>query len=164
VQFAAGALVALPIALTTGGAPTAPDAAGPVLAFVALSLAGTLMAFWLFAFGQARVKPQLAGAFVNLEPVVGAAVGWLAFGNPASVEQLGGAAAVLAGIALSAMPRSARRARPSARAKPTPRAGTPPRGCNESRRRSDRSSARRAGEGRQHAIARKPPRVGARSR
>ena len=151
VQFATGALVALPIALLTERLPAAPATTGPVLAFVALALAGTLMAFWLFAFGQARVKPQLAGAFVNLEPVVGAAVGWLAFGNPASLGQLGGAAAVLAGIALSTMPRPARRGHPTSRprhpapgsrtprATPRQRAGTRPRGCRGSRPRSGKS-------------------------
>jgi drug/metabolite transporter (DMT)-like permease len=110
VQFAAGALAALPVALVAEGAPRVPLSVGPALAFVALSIAGTLMAFWLFAFGQARVQPQLAGAFVNLEPVVGAALGWLAFGNAATVEQLGGAVAVVAGIVLSTMPRASVRA------------------------------------------------------
>ena len=48
-----------------------------------------------------RVKPELAGAFLNLEPLVGAATGWLAFGETATSVQLAGAVAVLAGIALS---------------------------------------------------------------
>ncbi len=100
VQFAAGALLAAPIALLSG-VPHGPSAATPLLAFAALAAVGTLLPFWLFAFGQARVKPQLAGAFVNLEPVVGAALGWFAFGNAVSLEQLGGAAAVLVGIVLS---------------------------------------------------------------
>lgn len=106
VQFAAGGLAALPAAALTG-VPHAPQSAIPVLAFVALALAGTMMAFWLFAFGQARVDPQLAGAFINLEPLVGAAAGWLAFGNPATVAQLGGAVIVLVGLVLSAQPAAA---------------------------------------------------------
>ncbi|MDQ6811912.1 MAG: DMT family transporter, partial [Actinomycetota bacterium] len=44
-----------------------------------------------------------AGAFVNLEPVVGAAAGWLAFGGSTTIGQLTGALAVLAGIALSTL-------------------------------------------------------------
>ena len=103
VQFAAGALVALPIAALTEGVPHAPAHAGSVLAVAALSLAGSL-AFPLFAFGQARVPAELAGAFVNLEPVVGVAVGWVAFGDGAAVGQLLGAAAVLLGMALSTVP------------------------------------------------------------
>ena len=103
VQFAGGALVALPIAALTEGAPHLPAHAGSLLAVVALSLAGAL-AFPLFALGQARVPAELAGAFVNLEPVVGVAVGWIAFGDAAAIGQLFGAAAVLLGIALSTMP------------------------------------------------------------
>ena len=43
--------------------------AGPALALVALALAGTVLPFWLFAFGQARVPANTAGAFLNLEHV-----------------------------------------------------------------------------------------------
>jgi O-acetylserine/cysteine efflux transporter len=104
VQFAGGALVALPVAVLTDPAPHAPGALLPVLALVALALAGTPLAFWLFAFGQARVPAELAGAFVNLEPVVGAAAGWLALGEPATIVQLAGIVTVLGGIALSMAP------------------------------------------------------------
>src|SRR4051794_11713080 len=104
VQFGAGALVALPHAVLLEGVPAAPAAAGPVVALVALAFAGTLLPFWLFAFGQARVPAGLAGAFLNLEPLVGAAVGWVAFGEAAAAGQVVGAVAVLAGIALSTMP------------------------------------------------------------
>jgi O-acetylserine/cysteine efflux transporter len=102
VQFAAGALVALPVAFATQPVPPAPASGGSAAAVAALALIATPLPFWLFAFGQARVPAPLAGAFVNLEPVVGAAVGWLAFGNPATMVQVAGALAVLAGIALSA--------------------------------------------------------------
>jgi O-acetylserine/cysteine efflux transporter len=104
VQFAAGALVAIPIALVTEVSPGAPAHVVPVLAVAALALAGTLVPFWLFAFGQARVPAHLAGTFINLEPVVGAAAGWFAFGDPAATLQVIGAVAVLAGIAVSALP------------------------------------------------------------
>lgn len=104
VQFAGGALVALPVAVTTGGVPHGPTAIVPAVALAALALAGTPLPFWLFAFGQARVPAELAGAFLNLEPVVGAAAGWLALGEPAGIGQLIGVAAVLAGIAMSTMP------------------------------------------------------------
>ena len=81
VQFAAGALVALPHALVFEGLPPAPATAGPVVALVALAFAGTLLPFWLFAYGQAHVPAGLAGAFLNLEPLVGVAVGWVGFGE-----------------------------------------------------------------------------------
>lgn len=101
VQFAAAAVAALPVALMTRGVDPAGARPGPVLAVAGLSVIGTLLPFTLFAFGQARVPAELAGAFVNLEPVVGAALGWLAFGNRLSLAQAAGALAVLAGIALS---------------------------------------------------------------
>jgi drug/metabolite transporter (DMT)-like permease len=104
VQFAAGALVALPVAFASQPVPPAPNSGDAAAAVAALALIATPLPFWLFAFGQARVPAPLAGAFVNLEPVVGAAVGWLAFGNSATLVQVGGAAAVLAGIVLSARP------------------------------------------------------------
>lgn len=110
VQFGAGALAALPFAVlhdglsfaTTGHVPTE-----PALALAALAVAGTLLPFWLFARGQVHVSPTLAGAFVNLEPLVGAAVGWIAFGNAAGLPQFAGAVAVLGGVALSALPEGA---------------------------------------------------------
>ena len=104
VQLAAGALFALPIAVLLGGAPPIPAGTAPLAAVVALALAGTLLPFWLFAFGQSRVPAEFAGAFVNLEPVVGAAAGWLVLGESAGAGQLAGATVVLLGIALSTMP------------------------------------------------------------
>ena len=73
-------------------------------ALVALAFAGTLLPFWLFAYGQAHVPAGLAGAFLNLEPLVGVAVGWVGFGEAVAATQLLGGLAVLAGIALSTMP------------------------------------------------------------
>ena len=104
VQFAGAALIALPVAFLTDGAPHAPGAPLPVLALAALALAGTPIPFWLFAFGQARAPAELAGAFLNLEPVVGAAAGWLVMGESAGFSQLVGMVAVLSGIAMSTVP------------------------------------------------------------
>ena len=47
------------------------------------------------------MAPELAGAFLNLEPLVGTAAGALAFGDPFGTGQLLGALAILVGIALS---------------------------------------------------------------
>jgi O-acetylserine/cysteine efflux transporter len=115
VQFLGAALGSLPVAALTEGAPAAPASAGVVLAVVALALAGTLVPFTLFAFGQSRVSAEVAGAFLNLEPLVGAVAGVVAFGDPAGLAQIAGGMAILAGIALSSLPllagrRMARRA------------------------------------------------------
>jgi O-acetylserine/cysteine efflux transporter len=107
VQFGAGALAALPFAALHGGlslAVAGRTGTEPVVALGALALAGTLLPFWLFAHGQAQVPAALAGVFVNLEPLVGAMIGWIAFGNVAGLPQLAGAVAVLGGVALSALP------------------------------------------------------------
>ena len=82
-----------------------------MLAVVALAGFGTLLPFTLFAFGQSRVPAQVAGAFLNLEPLVGALVGAAAFGDAVGVVQVAGGAAILAGIGLSSLPLLAGRRR-----------------------------------------------------
>jgi len=69
-----------------------------------VTVCGTLIPFSLFAFGQKRVSAVLAGAFLNLEPLVGAMIGIVAFGDPAGARQVAGGMAIIAGIALSTLP------------------------------------------------------------
>ena len=104
VQFLGATLGSLPVALVSEGVPAAPAGTGVVLAVVALALAGTLLPFTLFAFGQSRVSAEVAGAFLNLEPLVGAIAGAVVFGDPVGLVQAGGGAAILTGIALSSLP------------------------------------------------------------
>jgi O-acetylserine/cysteine efflux transporter len=104
VQFVGAALMALPVAAVAEGPPLAPAGMGTVAATAGLTLLGTLAASTLFAYGQARVSAEVAGAFVNLEPLVGAAAGALVFGDPFGLALAAGAAAILAGIALSSLP------------------------------------------------------------
>lgn len=110
VQFLGAALVAVPVAVFTEGPPPPLAGGGPggpaaaLAATAGLALLGTLGANTLFAHGQARVPAELAGAFVNLEPLVGAAAGALVFGDPVGAPQAIGAAAILTGIALSSRP------------------------------------------------------------
>ena len=61
-----------------------------MLVVLALALTGTLLAFWLFAWAQARVPAALAGAFVNLEPLVGALTGAVVFHDAIGAPQLAG--------------------------------------------------------------------------
>src|SRR3954469_17509411 len=118
VQMLAGALAAVPNAALEG-LPATPGGAAPVLALVALATAGTLIPFALFAHGQAHVPAELAGAFLNLEPLVGAGAGALAFGDPLGHGQMAGALAILAGIGLSTKSQGA--------GSPTREAGVPTR-------------------------------------
>jgi drug/metabolite transporter (DMT)-like permease len=104
VQFVGAALAALPIAAIFEGAPAAPTGAGPVLAVVALVAGGTLLPFTLFAYGQSRISAEVAGAFLNLEPLVGVIAGAVAFGDPVGFAQAAGGVAILGGIGLSSVP------------------------------------------------------------
>ena len=104
VQFLGAALAALPFSVAAEGVPALPAGPGVVLAVAGLAAGGTLLPFTLFAYAQGRVSPEVAGAFLNLEPLVGAVAGVVVFGDPAGPVQLAGGAAILAGIALSSLP------------------------------------------------------------
>jgi drug/metabolite transporter (DMT)-like permease len=117
VQFAAAAVAALVAALGTEGLPAIPSRPGPVLAVGGLAIAGTLLPFTLFAYGQTRVPAPVAGAFINIEPLVGVLTGVLFFGNPMGLPQLAGGAAIGAGIALSSVPGIRRTGREPGRAR-----------------------------------------------
>ena len=109
VQMTAAAVVLLPTAVLLEGGPSLGGAAaGQALALAGLVVAGTLVPFVLYALGQARVPAELAGAFVNLEPIVGAAIGALVFHDVFGPVQTLGAAAVLGGILLSVAPSDVR--------------------------------------------------------
>jgi O-acetylserine/cysteine efflux transporter len=103
LQLMAAAVVTAPVVLLTGGLHTGPVSAGPVLATVALVLAGTVGPTTLFTFAQTAVPADVAGAFLNLEPLVGAIAGTVLFANPVGLVQLAGGAAILAGIGLSSL-------------------------------------------------------------
>jgi hypothetical protein len=114
VQMAAGALLVLPFAAAFETAPTI--AATPTLheltAFAALAGLGSVVPFVLYAYGQKRVSPEVAGSFVNLEPLVGAMIGALAFGDPFGPTQLLGATAIVGGILMSVEWRPVRTGKP----------------------------------------------------
>jgi O-acetylserine/cysteine efflux transporter len=115
VQFLGAAIVMLPIAALTEGAPAAPSGPGSLVATAALALCGTVLPFTLFA--------DVAGAFLNLEPLVGAVLGAMAFRDPVGPLQAAGGAAVLIGIGLSIL--HLRRAPAAPPAEPVPQAQPP---------------------------------------
>ena len=139
VQFLGAALGALPVAALTERPPTVPGGAGPVLVVVALAAGGTLLPFTLFAFGQSKVSAEVAGAFLNLEPLVGAIAGAVAFGDPVGVPQAAGGVAIVAGIGLSSLPLITRPRAVSMRSRRNLAAGTPSRAADA------RAPLRRAG-------------------
>jgi hypothetical protein len=143
-----GGLAALPNALAEG-LPHAPASATPVLALALLAFAGTVGPFALFAYGQSRVTPELAGTFLNLEPLVGTAAGALAFGDPFGPMQLLGGAVILLGIALSTT-------RPRRVAAAPRRAAAPPGVARRTRTRQATPSRRRREIGSMHVSSRPP--------
>jgi O-acetylserine/cysteine efflux transporter len=152
MQFLGAALAALPFSVIAEGMPPAPDSPGPVLAALGLALGGTLLPFTLFAYGQSRISAEVAGAFLNLEPLVGAVTGVVAFGDPVGPVQVTGGVAIIAGIALSTLPLlggSRRRPRAGGAApaastrRPAPAAGkSPPAGRAPARRIPTSAAAR----------------------
>ena len=125
LQLMAAAGVTLPVTLVTGGLHAGPASPGVVLATAALIVAGTVGPTTLFTFAQTRVSADVAGAFLNLEPLVGAIAGTVLFANPLGPLQLAGGAAILAGIGLSSRQairggRLPRPARPVAGLSPAP--------------------------------------------
>ena len=90
--------------MITEGGPALPAGPGPVLGVGALAAGGTLLPYALFTYGQTRVPAEIAGAFFNLEPAVGAAAGAVIFADPIGLAQVTGGAAILAGIGLSSLP------------------------------------------------------------
>ena len=71
-------------------------------------VAVTAVQFLGAAYGQSRVPAEVAGAFLNLEPLVGAMAGIVFFANPVGPRQALGGAAILAGIGLSTLRRAGR--------------------------------------------------------
>ena len=108
VQFVGAALAALPVAVCAGGLPHAPAPGGAgtlaVVAVVSLAVVGTLVPFTLFAYGQHAVSAEVAGAFLNLEPLVGSLAGVVFFADPAGPRLLIGGVAILGGIVMSSVP------------------------------------------------------------
>src|SRR5215467_2169561 len=128
VQLLAAAVAVLPAALA--GRPVAAHggSATALLATAALVLAGTVAPTTLFAFAQSRVTADVAGAFLNLEPLFGAAIGIVLFGNPLGAAQLAGGAGIVTGIGLSTyqVARNERARRPKRTADPGRSAPTLP--------------------------------------
>jgi drug/metabolite transporter (DMT)-like permease len=102
VQLAAAAVGTIPAAFLLDGVPAALPGPTSTAAMIGLTIGGTLVPFTLFAWAQARISPEIAGAFLNLEPLVGVVLGVVAFHDPLGAAQLTGAAAILAGLVLNA--------------------------------------------------------------
>jgi len=101
LQLLSAAAMVLPFALTTEHHLAGPMSSAALLATIGLVVAGTVGPTALFAFGQSQVAADVAGAFLNIEPLVGAILGMALFADPLGPVQVGGGLAILAGIGLS---------------------------------------------------------------
>jgi O-acetylserine/cysteine efflux transporter len=101
LQLLGAAVVVLPVAVITEHHAVGAVTPTTLLATLGLVVAGTILPTSLFAFGQSRVSADVAGAFLNLEPLVGAVMGVALFAEPAGAVQLAGGGAITLGIGLS---------------------------------------------------------------
>ncbi len=75
------ALAILPIALIMHGAPRLDFSAGAWAGVVGQGVFSTFLATVAWQFGYARLGAASAGVFINIEPLMGAALGVLLFGD-----------------------------------------------------------------------------------
>jgi O-acetylserine/cysteine efflux transporter len=101
LQLMSAAVMVLPIALITEHHLAGSMSAAALLATIGLVVAGTVGPTALFAFGQSKVAADVAGAFLNIEPLVGALMGTLLFADPLGQVQIAGGLAIMSGIGLS---------------------------------------------------------------
>lgn len=97
VTVIVAAVAVLPVALVMHGPPRfdlSPTAWSAVLALGVLS---TLVATGAWQYGSARVGGASAGVFLNLEPLMGASIGVLLFGDHLTLALGAGGALIIAG-------------------------------------------------------------------
>ena len=101
LQLMSAAVMVLPVALATEHHMAGPVSPAALLATAGLVVAGTVGPTALFACGQSKVAADVAGAFLNIEPLVGAILGMALFADPLGPAQVAGGLAIVAGIGLS---------------------------------------------------------------
>jgi len=97
VTVVVGSLTILPLALLMHGPPPLDFSAAAWGAVIGQGLLSTLLATAAWQYGAARVGSATAGVFINIEPLMGATLGVLAFGEPLTTGLKIGGALILAG-------------------------------------------------------------------
>jgi drug/metabolite transporter (DMT)-like permease len=97
VTLVVATLTVLPIAVLLHGLP--PLALGPMAwsGIVGQGLLSTFLATAAWQYGSARVDSASAGVFINIEPLIGAALGITLFGDPARWPLLLGGILIIIG-------------------------------------------------------------------
>lgn len=99
----AGTAVLVPTVLLTEGPPSLALPSHVWMALGGLSLGSTVGAFVLWNVGVARMESGRAGVFLNLEPLVGAALGIAFFGDVVGPWLAAGGGLVLMGAGLASL-------------------------------------------------------------
>jgi drug/metabolite transporter (DMT)-like permease len=100
---ALGGIFQIPIAWLDG-APSVPGSLLGWSALLGLGLGCTAGSYALWNRGLERVPPSRAGVYLNLEPVVGAALGVALLHEPVTAGLLAGGGLVLAASLLASLP------------------------------------------------------------
>ncbi|MHB2167987.1 DMT family transporter [Alsobacter sp. R-9] len=107
VSQVVSAVAATAVALAVDGVPRALPPSGVVAAVVVLGIANTALANLLLFALLARANAGFTALNNYLVPAVAVTSGTLVLGEPMTAASLGGTALILAGVAVSTMPRAA---------------------------------------------------------
>ena len=97
VTVVVAAATILPIALVMHGPPRLDLSTGAWAGIVGQGVFSTLLATAAWQFGSARVGSASAGVFINIEPLMGAAIGVLMFGDHLTLALGAGGLLILVG-------------------------------------------------------------------
>jgi drug/metabolite transporter (DMT)-like permease len=120
VTVIVAALTILPIAFALHGAPGLALSPAAWSGIVGQGLLSTLLATAAWQFGSARVGSATAGVFINIEPLLGSALGVLFFGDHLTLGLVVGGALILAGSFVVVLGEKTQPATDLAHAPPTP--------------------------------------------
>lgn len=112
LQFAAGAVILVPIAWAMEGPPPVELSDGAWAAVLALGIACTAVTFGLWNWGMLRVEAARGGVVGNLEPLIGAALGVIFLGEVLGPFSIAGGVLLLAAAVLVTRPVHPKPARP----------------------------------------------------
>ena len=97
VSIVVATVTVLPISLMLHGAPTLALSPTAWAGIVGQGLFSTLVATAAWQFGASRVGSATAGVFINVEPLLGATLGVVMFGDDLTLGLAAGGAMILAG-------------------------------------------------------------------
>ncbi|MEM1042138.1 MAG: EamA family transporter [Bacteroidota bacterium] len=103
-QFALAAAVLVPFLWALDGVPSLSFSSGAWAAVLGLGLGCTALTFFLWNWGLLHAEAARAGVFVNLEPLVGAALGVAFLGEVLGPLAVAGGAVLLAAAFLATRP------------------------------------------------------------